>query len=238
MKKDLLQFLYQVRINAKVFIIELPNSDISAYTHERAVLMEERQQMLEQIKLTRKEKRNFIQNIVDSSHRRGSTYSPPTSDKLAYRHSWSSILSPHYTQPPTQMDQTESNVNTDPPDSTPSKKSPRFEVQPADETNPTSVPLSPDSSSSQSGEKRVTFSAVETPEPTQHNLRYMNTSVQLNELIVERSHDAALVVVNLPSPPVNHHEEDSYMAFLEVLTEGLDRVLMIRGGGREVVSIF
>jgi len=28
------------------------------------------------------------------------------------------------------------------------------------------------------------------------------------------------------------------MEFLEVLTEGLDRVLMVRGGGREVVTIY
>ena len=28
------------------------------------------------------------------------------------------------------------------------------------------------------------------------------------------------------------------MEFLEVLTEGLDRVLMVRGGGREFVTIY
>ena len=28
------------------------------------------------------------------------------------------------------------------------------------------------------------------------------------------------------------------MEFLEVLTEGLDRVLMVRGGGREEVTIY
>jgi hypothetical protein len=28
------------------------------------------------------------------------------------------------------------------------------------------------------------------------------------------------------------------MEFLEVLTEGLERILMIRGGGREVITIF
>jgi len=30
----------------------------------------------------------------------------------------------------------------------------------------------------------------------------------------------------------------SYMEFLEVLTEGLERVLMVRGGGREVITIY
>lgn len=31
-----------------------------------------------------------------------------------------------------------------------------------------------------------------------------------------------------------HH----YMEFLEALTEGLERVLMVRGGGREVITIY
>lgn len=30
----------------------------------------------------------------------------------------------------------------------------------------------------------------------------------------------------------------SDMEFLEVLTEGLERVLLVRGGGREVITIF
>lgn len=30
----------------------------------------------------------------------------------------------------------------------------------------------------------------------------------------------------------------SDMEFLEVLTEGLERVLMVRGGGREVITIY
>ena len=36
----------------------------------------------------------------------------------------------------------------------------------------------------------------------------------------------------------NIFRERNYMEFLEVLTEGLDRVLMVRGGGREVVTIY
>ena len=82
----------------------------------------------------------------------------------------------------------------------------------------------------------------------------MNTSVKLNELIVTKSHDASLVIVNLPgAPSVSGDEENCEcshdlhntmftvaidMEFLDVLTEGLDRVLMVRGGGREVVTIY
>lgn len=35
---------------------------------------------------------------------------------------------------------------------------------------------------------------------------------------------------------ISIHSPD--MEFLEVLTEGLERVLMVRGGGREVITIY
>ena len=137
----------------------------------------------------------------------------------------------------------------------------------------------------------------------EENLRRMNTSVKLNELIVQKSHDASLVIVNLPGPPRNTADEEncilplhsltlhsslfpfsislllspishptlspslppflpplpplppslppsllslplfldghcSDMEFLDVLTEGLERVLMVRGGGREVITLY
>ena len=36
----------------------------------------------------------------------------------------------------------------------------------------------------------------------------------------------------------SHPANSSDMEFLEVLTEGLERVLMVRGGGREVITIY
>lgn len=37
--------------------------------------------------------------------------------------------------------------------------------------------------------------------PDQDNVRRMHTAVKLNEVIVTKSHDAKLVIINLPSPP-------------------------------------
>lgn len=37
----------------------------------------------------------------------------------------------------------------------------------------------------------------------------MNTSVKLNELIVNKSHDSSLVIINLPGPPSKPDEEEN-----------------------------
>lgn len=109
------------------------------------------------------------------------------------------------------------------------------------------------------------------PEPDAENVRRMHTAVKLNEVIVQRSRDAQLVVLNLPTPPKMTRQSGGSnckchcsfkftvfnalaiyviflclvfhfivldMEFLEVLTEGLDRVLMVKGCGREVVTIY
>uniref|UniRef100_A0A4W5MVB3 Solute carrier family 12 member 6 n=1 Tax=Hucho hucho TaxID=62062 RepID=A0A4W5MVB3_9TELE len=64
------------------------------------------------------------------------------------------------------------------------------------------------------------------------------THVHLNEVIVNKSHDARLVLLNMPGPPRNPAGDENYMEFLEVLTEGLERVLLVRGGGSEVITIY
>lgn len=74
--------------------------------------------------------------------------------------------------------------------------------------------------------------------PDQKNVRRMHTAVRLNEVIIQKSHEAKLVILNLPAPPKHESGELNYMEFLEVLTEGLDRVLMVRGSGSEVITIY
>lgn len=137
----------------------------------------------------------------------------------------------------------------------------------------------------------------------QSNVRRMHTAVRLNEVIVKKSRDAKLVLLNMPGPPRNRNGDEncildlklggrgrwtsgnlgpspgtgapsrscfridqhlgqgqgggpgvpfhpeargrvllldrrSDMEFLEVLTEHLDRVMLVRGGGREVITIY
>uniref|UniRef100_A0A665VJB5 Solute carrier family 12 member 7-like n=1 Tax=Echeneis naucrates TaxID=173247 RepID=A0A665VJB5_ECHNA len=74
--------------------------------------------------------------------------------------------------------------------------------------------------------------------PNQSNVRRMHTAVKLNEVVVNKSQGAHLVLLNMPGPPRNRGGDENYMEFLEVLLEGLNRVLLVRGGGREVITIY
>ena len=85
--------------------------------------------------------------------------------------------------------------------------------------------------------------------PRKH-LRQMHSAVRLNQYIVSKSAHARLVIVNMPTPTQNRsgaagsgaaerqqeQRDWNYMNYLETLTEGLPRVLLVRGSGFEVVS--
>lgn len=99
--------------------------------------------------------------------------------------------------------------------------------------------------------------------------------MKLNEVVVNKSQGAQLVLLNMPGPPRNRGGDENCileppkrsppspaavvvvvvvvyrrphtlspltpppdMEFLEVLMEGLNRVLLVRGGGREVITIY
>ncbi|XP_053555540.1 solute carrier family 12 member 4 isoform X2 [Bombina bombina] len=194
MKKDLATFLYHLRIEAEVEVVEMHNSDISAYTYERTLMMEQRSQMLRQMRLTQTERDREAQLVKDrhSIIRLDSLYSDEEEE---------TELEPE----PIHMTWTKDKCNA---------------------------------------ERRGKNNAVEHfrelvhIKPNQSNVRRMHTAVKLNEVIVTKSHDAKLVLLNMPGPPKNTDGDENYMEFLEVLTEGLERVLLVRGGGREVITIY
>ncbi|KAG8565547.1 hypothetical protein GDO81_012902 [Engystomops pustulosus] len=81
MKKDLTTFLYHLRINAEIEVVEMHDSDISAYTYEKTLVMEQRSQILKQMHLTKTEREREIQSITDES--RGSIRRKnPTNSRL------------------------------------------------------------------------------------------------------------------------------------------------------------
>ncbi|XP_062845440.1 solute carrier family 12 member 4 [Trichomycterus rosablanca] len=195
MKKDLATFLYQLRLEAEVEVVEMHDSDISAYTYERTLMMEQRSQMLRQMRLSSAERNREAQLVKDrhSLIRMGSLYSDEEEEIL-------DIM-------PEKIQMTWTKDKLD-----------------AERRNRNNAPEN--------------FRELISLKPDQSNVRRMHTAVKLNEVIVNKSHDARLVLLNMPGPPRNAEGDENYMEFLEVLTEGLERVLLVRGGGREVITIY
>eukprot|EP00795_Rhopilema_esculentum_P001804 gene1804-16291_t len=69
MRKDLSKFLYNLRIEADIEVVEMLDQDICAYTYERTLMMEQRKVILEKMKLSRKESRVEVQTIVEAAHK-------------------------------------------------------------------------------------------------------------------------------------------------------------------------
>uniref|UniRef100_A0A673BQH5 Solute carrier family 12 member 6-like n=1 Tax=Sphaeramia orbicularis TaxID=375764 RepID=A0A673BQH5_9TELE len=197
MKKDLATFLYHLRIVAEVEVVEMHDSDISAYTYERTLMMEQRSQMLRQMRLSKSDREREAQLVKD-------------------RNSMLRLTS----------------IGSDDDDDTDGEHHRRVQMTWTKE---------------KTSQYRATHSGCSTPEgfrdmlsirPDHSNVRRMHTAVKLNEVIVNKSHDARLVLLNMPGPPRNPDGDENYMEFLEVLTEGLERVLLVRGGGSEVITIY
>ncbi|NWI05225.1 S12A5 protein, partial [Tichodroma muraria] len=236
MKKDLTTFLYHLRITAEVEVVEMHESDISAYTYEKTLVMEQRSQILKQMHLTKNEREREIQSITDES--RGSIRRKnPANTRL--RLNVPEEQAADGEEKPEEEVQLIHDKNATTFSS--SSQSPGDEVEAAPEkvhltwTKEKSVAEKNKSKSPVSPEGIKDFFSMK---PNQSNVRRMHTAVKLNEVIVKKSHDAKLVLLNMPGPPRNRKGDENYMEFLEVLTEHLDRVLLVRGGGREVITIY
>uniref|UniRef100_A0A8C9VJ81 Solute carrier family 12 member 5b n=1 Tax=Scleropages formosus TaxID=113540 RepID=A0A8C9VJ81_SCLFO len=184
MKKDLTTFLYHLRIDAAVEVVEMVSqeSDISAYTYEKTLMMEQRSQILKQMHLTKTEREREVTSPVSPA---GGAETPREKAHMT----WTDKCDGVKDKPPGTI--------------TPGSIKDMFNMK-----------------------------------PNQSNVRRMHTALKLNEVIVKKSKEAKLVLLNMPGPPRNRTGEENYMEFLEVLTEGLNRVLLVRGGGQEVITIY
>uniref|UniRef100_A0A8C1ZCC9 Solute carrier family 12 member 5b n=1 Tax=Cyprinus carpio TaxID=7962 RepID=A0A8C1ZCC9_CYPCA len=226
MKKDLMTFLYHLRFDAEVEVVEMHDSDISAYTYEKTLVMEQRSQILKEMHLTKNEREREIQSITDVS--RGSI-----------RRKNPSNLHP-------QRSIAEESVGGS------------GEEKPEEEVAAVSQLLlyasihqvikcdfvlvfSFENMLNMLSYKETSHSLCHifgVLYRNQSNVRRMHHAQELNGVIVKKSKEAKLVLLNMPGPPKNRNGEENYMEFLEVLTEGLNRVLLVRGGGREVITIY
>ncbi|XP_068558144.1 solute carrier family 12 member 7-like isoform X1 [Cebidichthys violaceus] len=194
MKKDLQMFLYHLRLDAVVEVVEMHESDISAFTYEKTLVMEQRSQMLKQMQLSRTEREREAQLI----HDRNMASHSATNDRDAGA-----------TPDRVHMTWTKDKL--------------------VNERNRHREGM---------GVKDIFNMKPEWENLNQSNVRRMHTAVKLNEVVLKKSRDSQLVLLNMPGPPKNKKGDDNYMEFLEVLMDGLNRVLLIRGGGREVITIY
>uniref|UniRef100_A0A8C7GI71 Solute carrier family 12 member 7a n=1 Tax=Oncorhynchus kisutch TaxID=8019 RepID=A0A8C7GI71_ONCKI len=200
MKKDLQMFLYHLRLNAVVEVVEMHDSDIAAFTYEKTLVMEQRSQMLKQMQLSRTERER---EVIDTSVIPQAQLITKLGTKSHANLSDTATATPdHHVHMTWTKDKLIAERNR------------------------------------KRGEPNVGVKDLFNMKPNQSNVRRMHTAVKLNEVVVNKSQGAQLVLLNMPGPPKNKGGDENYMEFLEVLMDGLDRVLLVRGGGREVITIY
>ncbi|XP_067330800.1 solute carrier family 12 member 7-like isoform X2 [Channa argus] len=228
MKKDLQMFLYQLRLDAVVEVVEMHDSDISAFTYEKTLVMEQRSQMLKQMQLSRTEREREIQSISDVSRgsikrKKSSGVDVPSHNTLCIPKDEAQLIHDRNTA-------SHSTMNDKAGATTPDRVHMTW----------TKDKLLNERTKQREGMavKDMFNMKPEWENLNQSNVRRMHTAVRLNEAVVKKSRNSHLVLLNMPGPPKNKKGDENYMEFLEVLMEGLDRVLLVRGGGREVITIY
>lgn len=67
--------------------------------------------------------------------------------------------------------------------------------------------------------------------------KFLYTALKLNSTILSHSKMAAVVLVSFPPPPHNHPAY-CYMEYMDLLMENAQRILLVRGYRRDVVTLF
>jgi hypothetical protein len=210
-KNDLAQYMYYLRIDAEVDVVEMNEGEISAYTYEKTLRLHEREKIIKQMKLKESQAENEPQIMIERVR----------------QNSKHAIEMQQINDAKQNEEESEEEFNS---------KMNQYTFTPA---------------SSQL--RRPSVFQTET-------IRKMHSAVELNKKVLEKSKDASLVLMNIPAPPKNMGVADyncKYritfnvryilleffpiyldMAYLNAATEGLNRVLLVRGSGREVITIF
>uniref|UniRef100_A0A3Q3GNF6 Solute carrier family 12 member 7b n=1 Tax=Labrus bergylta TaxID=56723 RepID=A0A3Q3GNF6_9LABR len=231
MKKDLQMFLYHLRLDAEVEVVEMHDNDISAFTYEKTLVMEQRSQMLKQMQLSRTEREREIQSITDesrSSIRRKNQDATQSTDLSRQSSQMEDTQEDEVAQLIHDRNTASHAAINDKADTGPERVHMTW----------TKDKLFTERNRNREMNANVAVRDLFNMKPNQSNVRRMHTAVKMNEMVVNKSQGAHLVLLNMPGPPKNRGGDENYMEFLEVLLEGLNRVLLVRGGGREVITIY
>ncbi|KAK6056279.1 amino acid permease [Cooperia oncophora] len=194
MQTELQQYVYQLRIDAKILIVELADPEISKNAFERTLLMEERTMVLKQMQESR-----------------GGNNAPAREISPLVTAERKTAVSA------TKSGEGNGDTNTGAGNDVHTDKSPDEE-----HTN--------DDSKKEKSKKEKLLALDRT------KVHKMHTAVRLNELIVEHSLNSQLVLLNLPKPPRGKEGLDDYIHYLEVLSDKINRVIFVRGTGKEVIT--
>jgi len=220
MKRDLQQWIYALRIEARSLeVIELNENDISEYTYERTVKMEQRSGQLRQLFLRNEKEASGLQNT-------------------ALLQQQFKAASQEY------LNQIDGKDSMELKNKKNSPECPKLNLQ---EATPQQSPILDEKRNSINQKNDQSRQSTPSPnskmlnKPDDLNVKRMNTAIKLNEAITSKSSTSKLVIINLPGLPKNMDNEiecNHYLEFVDVLCEGLERVVLVRGSGREVITIY
>uniref|UniRef100_A0A915PLX0 Uncharacterized protein n=1 Tax=Setaria digitata TaxID=48799 RepID=A0A915PLX0_9BILA len=226
LQADLQRYVYQLRIDARIMVVELSDPKISKNAFERTLLMEERTRYMHEM-CEIKGKLNKISPLVLAEMKQNGKLSDDNDND---------------TDSETKGKNDDKNGDDDNEGTSKEKTS-------AVKKTISSLEKAP----SCHDEKRVTIAESKNEIVggngkddrdrkfrmlDKKKVRKMHTAVRLNELILANSANSQLVLLNLPKPPVAKEGLDDYMHYLEVLSDKIPRILFIRGTGKEVITTY
>ncbi|KRZ38042.1 Solute carrier family 12 member 6, partial [Trichinella pseudospiralis] len=216
-RESMKTFIYHLRMDATVDVVCLTKYDISEYAHELTLKREQRQKMLDQLGLTDRQK----DIDVNRSCKRCKQM------KMIINFSFTSL----------QVDNAISNSTSGVQSGAELPVQNRTNLLALDnlfkndKTNERNEAVS-NAAAEQCEEEKLPITSAQT-----YNIRCLQRAKKLNEAIQSRSRESDLIFLNLPDPGRNGYEK-FYMEYIEVMTTGLNRVVLIKGTGSEVVTIF
>ncbi|KRZ76602.1 Solute carrier family 12 member 6 [Trichinella papuae] len=218
-RESMKTFIYHLRMDATVDVVCLTKYDISEYAHELTLKREQRQKMLDQLGLTDRQKDIDVDNAISNS-----TSAVQSVAELPVQNRTNLLA----------LDNLFKN----------------------DKTNEGNEATS-NATAEQCEEEKLPITSAQT-----YNIRCLQRAKKLNEAIQSRSRESDLIFLNLPDPGRNGYEKfckllvyiyivfffpislfctkffPTDMEYIEVMTTGLNRVVLIKGTGSEVVTIF
>ncbi|RDD47585.1 Solute carrier family 12 member 6 [Trichoplax sp. H2] len=264
LEQDMKKLVYDLRIDAYVEVVEMTDNDISAYTYERTLRMEQRNEVLNKMKLSRKEQ-DKAKSVFDPFRSLPKGDETPSDAKQTSQNIVGRFAVKVVGSDDTATSSTSSHTEPDGDKETKVTES-RFNVKVIEPTNNeddkhlqhkfskskfavTAIDEGANEASSLSvlgasrhadrpsfGADNSYYRKLRSAKPFEGNLRRMDAAVKLNRVIVEKSTDAEAVFINLPVLPSSDSEDRNYLEFISVLTDKLSKVVMVAGGGTEVIT--